>query len=1123
MEDYYDYSQHKSCISFTFDFSDIMSKYITIDDHVQSWVDLSGIKTELPSILYDTTNETVIARGISAEYARSKSKTHGKNFFYLRNIFSELNNIYSRLQQNSSKAYDKICLEEAIAVLHQRVEYWKELLDSSNIDFYYAFTLPTQWDPEIREGLIRPLFIKANLIHESDGQGRLIFFTELQSTFRYMQLGSFSDKNIEAQSGKQYIICSLDLQTEIFVDLELVSAQYPPALKAIDSNYVPQLLNHTRFTIPFGPNEIRLLLTSCLKKYCKTIQALEIIDKMFGQNYLQQFVASNSLPLHDPLPLYPFRNNGAFNTEQSELKKSEIDAIQAITREEVLENFFNSARKTFIDHMHVLLQCTSNVKTRSMIIFHSDQIAHNFITIDLLKRIENWSKTYGEEEKKSFFKLIRNGEKLSFNLDIDHTQAGMASLLKTQMQDFNMSRDPIILPLMDAKTEQFQSSLKPIYFITIAILPTNINVNVTYLDENAKFKQTENIKCNIQPLDSFIIKSELYQRPVLYTNNRLKLHLRKVFGSYLNMYSKPIRQTRTKSPLKSLGLKLFTQCLRKVKMKSAFVNRCRIKTSQNCSKDIRNLFVYPKPKLLERLTKNVKMDGFFTLSDTRDSTDSLANTCNPGYMFFFLLTYLHNLNNLLEGKLQCLFGNDWQKKNMWYGVSVDKNLLDTVFGSKKNLEKLFFASGILRKDDKFRKAKFCTHGEEILPAIQQNFVDLEFKIKSYFVVVQVFSKHVQLTLHQVVKLATSGRSVSTIIIQDKIICIDDACDTLCKEIWKSMQFKRQITCCTPHRDNDYLKNSFGSLKTYKSILQNLNISIAELLERNRTHFDMNSEIKLRINDECVCTVSISLRNIIELGMKPIILNIASIAASSLTNKELFGNYETDYLFILGDPFNLCNGSSFHTAYTIIMQQAIDDNLHFKLRDIRSFVIRESTSKLLEQVTRIIPCIYDKFINGTLSQVSSETYAVRFPSIYTGEYFSFCRINHSDDTKNNVKKDGGYLIFIQKGKPIPTARFMIKMVVDSVDRPWAEIIKVKHLNSVSGKYSLLDKDSKGPKYRMRPKGQKRSAQKLIIECRHINYNYSLELSIRMMGRDVNYNQTSYKEYIALGEPLTLAYI
>lgn len=80
--------------------------------------------------------------------------------------------------------------------------------------------------------------------------------------------------------------------------------------------------------------------------------------------------------------------------------------------------------------------------------------------------IEMWSAMYSKEEKNGSYHLIGDGEEKSFNLNIEHTQAGMTDLLKKQMQEFNMSREPIILPPMKINTEQEISS-KSIYFFNI--------------------------------------------------------------------------------------------------------------------------------------------------------------------------------------------------------------------------------------------------------------------------------------------------------------------------------------------------------------------------------------------------------------------------------------------------------------------------------------------------------------------------------------------------------------------------------------------------------------------------------------------------------------------------------
>ncbi|KAG2207975.1 hypothetical protein INT47_010959 [Mucor saturninus] len=230
------------------------------------------------------------------------------------------------------------------------------------------------------------------------------------------------------------------------------------------------------------------------------------------------------------------------------------------------------------------------------------------------------------------------------------------------------------------------------------------------------------------------------------------------------------------------------------------------------------------------------MDDLFTLNDEFGNADNDSfTTCHPGYIFFFAITYMHSLNKMLENKLENIVGSNWQSNSIWYGVSIDKNLLDTVFGSIKKLEKSLFACGVLQKDDNLRRAKFCTRGEEILPAIQQKLVGLEFNIKAYFIVAQVFSKHIQLTLHQVVILASSEKDAASIIIQDEIIYIDDVYDKLCKTVWSNVQSNRHVNYCAVHKDMHNVQYDLESLQVYSDIRQNLKLCVVELVRQNHFH------------------------------------------------------------------------------------------------------------------------------------------------------------------------------------------------------------------------------------------------------------------------------------------------
>ncbi|KAG2199998.1 hypothetical protein INT47_000348 [Mucor saturninus] len=395
----------------------------------------------------------------------------------------------------------------------------------------------------------------------------------------------------------------------------------------------------------------------------------------------------------------------------------------------------------------------------------------------------------------------------------------------------------------------------------------------------------------------------------------------------------------------------------------------------------------------------------------------------------------------IEERLESTVGTNWRANNIWYGVSIDKNILETVFGSIKKLEKLFFASGILGKDDNLPKAKFCTRGEEILPAIQQKLMDLEFRMKSFFIVAQVSSNHIQFTLHQVVKLSASEEDAASIIIQDEIIDIDDVYDTLCKSIMKNLQVNCQVEYCTTHKNEEDTHYDFQLFTTYSNIYRNLKSCVVKLLEKNNANLDMNSKIQLDINPKCGCSISISLCDIIEVGLTSVIENMAADIVASLTNKTLFGSYVPNYIFVFGNPFNLMYGSKIYTACTKIMQKAIDDGIYFKEKDTKAFVLRESILQLLRLfVPKKKPYLYERFITGALCQVSSETYAIRVGSSETDMFYPFIRINSNGDIKNTIAGDDAH--------------------------PTLEIIQLYSLSSTApDKYALLQGSTPGMNYIM----------------------------------------------------------
>ncbi|KAI7891418.1 uncharacterized protein EV154DRAFT_551584 [Mucor mucedo] len=279
MEEVYDYSRHTYCILIDLGYDIIISGLININKPKEFYQ--RSEKKYRTSILYDTTTRKVIARGNMADEANENPEGLQKGVIYVRNTLSELADIYLKSKQQSfdNTALYAVLYEEAIDLLQKTLKHYKQDLNNVNMDFCYSLNLPTSWDFNIGEELFRPLFVKACLLHENDGPGRLVFFSMLELKFLYRQINRVSRNHTNIKYGDQRVMCTIDYRGAYSVDLELVSVQYP-AFRLTGKELVPQLLKQAHFVIPFGLKELRLSLMACVEKHCETTLSSESIDNM---------------------------------------------------------------------------------------------------------------------------------------------------------------------------------------------------------------------------------------------------------------------------------------------------------------------------------------------------------------------------------------------------------------------------------------------------------------------------------------------------------------------------------------------------------------------------------------------------------------------------------------------------------------------------------------------------------------------------------------------------------------------------------------------------------------------------------------------------------------------------
>ncbi|KAG2190669.1 hypothetical protein INT47_006656 [Mucor saturninus] len=165
------------------------------------------------------------------------------------------------MKKNDNDVHNRIILQGAEIILRNLKRSYSQFsrngkLRRSYSDYNYLFVVPTRWNDDIQEDLLRPLYIRAGLIQNQDHPDRLLFFSQLDFDFCYLQyleddMPTYS-MNTKIGNGKHYILYAFNFSDTILsVTLDLFSAHYSPVLTT-KGKYVPRVLNSVYFTVPLS-------------------------------------------------------------------------------------------------------------------------------------------------------------------------------------------------------------------------------------------------------------------------------------------------------------------------------------------------------------------------------------------------------------------------------------------------------------------------------------------------------------------------------------------------------------------------------------------------------------------------------------------------------------------------------------------------------------------------------------------------------------------------------------------------------------------------------------------------------------------------------------------------------
>ncbi|KAI7866798.1 uncharacterized protein EV154DRAFT_532463 [Mucor mucedo] len=1001
MEEYYDFCQRAFCIFFCILENGMRMRLFPTGIREgqllqRKLVDISS------SILYDIQSELILQYGTEADENRQSAETN-HSIFYVNNgaeiILRNLNRSYSQFFINSK-------------------------LNKSNSDCDFLFVVPTRWNDGIKEDLLRPLYIRAGLIQKQDHPDRLLFSSQLDLDFCYLQYLDYvpsARMNTKIRNGRHYILYAFNFSnTHLSITLDLFSAQYPPGLTT-KGKYVPRVLNSVYFTVP-------------LPSYVQESHIdWDSMDQPSSLNTINndEWDQSGSDELVD--------DDRSIDTQES--VNSELMKTEGVYKKTLM-----SIQTQLLRETQNLAKYNSGTKYTAIVITNLGEYVEE--NCNLFHSSIHWIKKISEDLFGSTSMTFGRYADLYHQVRDLNAFNGGNQVLGKYVEKSNSTRPPLIITENIKSHKALSASLfkhlKPNCIINIDVLSKEIMFNCAVLKSSGETEMlTDYNECGICPLDTFFQQSSIYAKPVLQLTKRfvsfMETNFKDVMDISFNHDEQTIRDNCNMYAIKELKTPPSIRTRLKTFAKKQFRSkkRVQINTSQQLNRKTYTAAMKDASLQIDSYVAKGVLDEFFACKKQRNrlliKDEPFLLVRQKKYIHLFLIMYFAYLNKLINEKLPTILGNQWKNRNIGYNVFIEKVLLENVFGSIK--ENFLIESSLLFNTDDFKKVRFSTRGEGILPSIQ-NKLNLELPLQTYFVTAQLHLSYIQVTLHKVVRVTSLSEYASTIIVRDKVLQIENVVDSICKYIWEHTKSNGITNRCSSMDMAECSQCDIFSLKKLSDVMEKLKAYISEIFASSRNELIMDEQKCVKISRTCECHIQMSLRDTIDIGIKPAIQKLTDTVAASLVSTKLFGNYEIDHAFIFEELFGLPYDTPLGMAYIKVVQESLDNSIELKEKDTQGYFLKESVYQILKPIKGTKPYMYDTFIKGDLQQVSSKTYALYVKPNIPEEcgHVSLTWKHLKDGTTVTVKRDGSAIIIIEKGQRIPNTGVFVHFDIEVKKNP-----------------------------------------------------------------------------------------
>ncbi|GAA5808555.1 hypothetical protein MFLAVUS_001946 [Mucor flavus] len=788
----------------------------------------------------------------------------------------------------------------------------KKLLEKENSSFkrikgtdrlHYVFVVPSEWKEEIREVLIRPIFVQANLISKDDHQDRLLFCTDVESIYYYIAQKQPNDLKLSRNT----IMSVIDVVEESKVSIAQNSILIEnPLFDFSNSLLFPKLM--ASYSSFLTTNDVK----NGIRDFIKIKSSFNAQEETI-QNIMKATYHESSRKLDEYLK-EPFITDERI----SELDKKHATLIKSICPIDICAEI----SKNLPNNLKLLLP-NDLVKEYSLF-----RVTIEYPDINLDEGLFHWSE-YMLDYNRIAFGSNCIIPKRSWNTDFGYQGVlkGAVRYMFDALQNSDVYSKPRILSTEHSATSSsiFLKS-KPDAILNIDISLESTMLSYSLLDENGLVKN--------------------------FWDRAYFVH---------------------DIPLRSLGSFFSFSEVTALNVKSSFINIIDInkKKENGVIRFIKSVKEHLKDKLnisSRKLNEEIKN----ILNFESRNKDLSVSTQQQVYIRGFVLIYMIYINNIISRKLSEITASNINIK-IGYAITIDNMLLKRLIGTEDDLRDIIYASNLLQKDDSSKKLRIATHAEGIFPVIQRSF-NLQFTIKSFFVVAQLYENHVQLTLNQVVtESGLENEYQEAIIIQEETIPIPNIYKSLCCNMWNNIiEDSSLIQLCDTHaRYNDYELLDIFSLENRAEFTNNLKEHISKNILNKTLNEQTTDTATIRLSASCNCRVYLTVNDIVEISFRSVLQDTISLVFTSLINKQIFGEYRNiQYVFHL-IRFN------YNPQFQCILMKILEDETNYFLYEERiiidHYTIPKLSNQLLQPVLQQEPFSYKVFQVGVLYHVHSDNY------------------------------------------------------------------------------------------------------------------------------------------------------